>query len=205
MKGYKFRHWLSKKLPKRIEDPLVILESVRNGDPEAIRKMILGHMGLATGLVARYNRSQQSDELVSAAFYALVNAVNRIANGHLDHDNPTAYIAKFIHGEIRRVLSNKSVSVKAIQFRYHQFNRDRAGAKNGLAIENVIGLYPDTTIDVEEEINALVKDKTDEQIIRLLCLGYDGVEIAQKLNLHKSSVSRRISRIRKNYKELENE
>lgn len=210
MKGFKFRHWLSKKLPKRIEDPLLILESVKRGEPEAIEEMILGHMGLVTGLVARYNRANRSDELVSAAFYGLVNAVNRIASGHLNHDypNPTAYIATFVHGEIRRTLSERSVSVKTVQLPgilLPKGRRSRRAAVAGDRMDEFIGAYPDTTLDVEERINALVNDKTDERIIELLRLGYDGMGIGKKLNLHRSSVSRRVNRIRKIYRELENE
>lgn len=204
MKGFKFRHWLSRRLPPRIKDPLLILESVKRGEPEAIEKMIFGHMRLVTGLVARYNKANQSDELVSAAFYGLVNAVDRIARGYLDHDNPTAYIVKFIHGEIRKALSKKSVSVKTVRLRLHP-NREHGGRNNERHAEHIIGSYPDTTLDVEERINALVKDETDEKIIELLRLGYDGMGIGKKLNLHRSSVSRRINRIRKIYRELENE
>lgn len=210
MKGFKFRHWLSRRLPKRIEDPLLILESVKRGEPEAIEKMILGHMGLVTGLVARYNRANRSDELVSAAFYGLVNAVNRIASGHLDHHdpNPTAYIVTFVHGEIRRVLSEKSISVKTIQLPgilLPKGRRSRSNAVAGDRMDEFIGSHPDTTLDVEEKIKCIVSDKTDERIIELLRLGYDGMGIGKKLNLHRSSVSRRISRIRKIYRELENE
>jgi RNA polymerase sigma factor (sigma-70 family) len=207
MRGYRFRHWLStnKLLADRIEESQipVILESVRKGDPEAIREMILGHMRLAMGLVARYNKPNIADELVGAAFYGVVNAVNRIANGHLKHDNPTAYIVTFIHGEIKRVLRGSNVSIKALHL-HHLKERVEGGVNDELNAANIPGEYPDTTIDLEEEINSLCEDNLDEAIIRMLRLGYDGTDIARSLCVSQSTISRRANRIRRIYKELEN-
>lgn len=208
MRGRKFKHWLSRQMPKRIDDPLLILDAVKRGDKAAIDEMISGHIRLAMALVARYNQPFRSDELAAAALYGLVNAVNRIAEGHLTHDNPTGYIVTFIHGEIRRVINGRGVSVRTVQLGCdkrlpkHKSAYDDTNFSD--MMDDFVGGHPDTTLDVEEELSKLIKDETDEQIIRLLRLGYDGVEIGRKLGLHKSNVSRRIARIRQSYKELEN-
>ena len=198
---------MSKRLPPRVEDPLAILDSVKAGERCAIEKMVEGHLRLAAGLVARFYRSDtDSDELVSAAFYAVANAVQRIADGHLTHDNPTAYIVMFVTGELRRTLANKSISVKTIPLNHHvgEWNTTRSEiTADDRAIANIIGNYPDTTIDIEEEINAL--NKIDARIVELLRLGYKNVEIADDLKIDKSNVSRRVHRIRKIFRELENE
>lgn len=176
MKGIRFSHWLRGKLPPRIDDPLLILKSVEAENKEAMDAMILGHMRLAMSLVARYN--QPNDELVSAALYGLVKAVHHISKGRLKHDNPTGYIVTFIHAEIKRVFKKKSL----------------------VPLDETVPLsYPDTTIDLEEKINAL--NETDRKIVDLLLLGNSQSDIARELNLHRGNVSRRISRIRK---ELEN-
>jgi RNA polymerase sigma factor (sigma-70 family) len=211
MKGRKFKHWMSRRLPPRIDDPLLILESVKAGERWAIEEMVAGHLRLAAGLVGRYykpdrgKRPINSDDLISAAFYAVSNAVQRIADGHLSHNNPTAYIVTFIHGELRRELAARSVSVKTIQLNHHLewYETSSAAFSDDYAAVNVIGgSYPDTTIDIEEEINEVVNDQTDVRIVELLRLGYKMVEIAEDLKLDKSNVSRRVSRIRK---ELVNE
>jgi len=199
MKGYRFHHWMSGREPDQIAEERipVILDSVKQGNREAMTEMITGHMRLAFGLVARYNRADMADDLVSAAFYGITQAVDRIAHGHLKHDNASAYIATFVNGEIRRALAGRNVIASP----------EEGGQPTqcfDLHEQRHIGAYPDTTIDIEEEINSLTNDETDEAIVRMLRLGYDGAEIARELGLHRGQISRRIARIRETYKELEN-
>jgi len=199
MKGYRFQHWLSNyTLPSRIEDADLpdVIEEVKHGNREAMDRLTNGHIRLAMGLVARYHRPDISDDLVGAAFLGICKAVRYIAEGKLNHDNATGYIVTFIHGEIRRAIAGKNVVMSN--------NGSPAPQCFDLHDDRHVGGFPDTTMEVEEQINAIAGDETDLAIVRMLSLGYDGAEIARKLDIDRRRVSERVIRIRKTYKELEN-
>ncbi len=196
MKGTRFRHWLGKyafRQPIPDEQMPDVLARVRSGEPEAIKLMIESHLRLGLALVARYVRTAGVvDDLVSAAFYAITYAVNRIAAGHLAHDNVTGYIVAFVHGELKRELAQRSVVYTpehvdtAVQVPIGEFD---------------VTVPPDFSLDVGEELDAIVKDDTDSKIIRMLLQGYQATDVAKELGVHKGNVSRRIARLRAAYQE----
>lgn len=196
MKGTRFRHWLSKyQFRQRIPESEMpaVLANVRQGDRHAIELMIESHLRLSLALVARYIKTEDVvDDLVSAAFYAVTKAVNRIAEGYLAHDNPTAYIVTFVHGELKRELARR-----AVVYTPEDVERVQHTSLDGVDCK----IQPDNSLDVEEELEAILTDETDVQIVRLLMLGNLAADVAKILNLHKGNVSRRIARIRTAYQE----
>lgn len=213
MKGLRFRHPLAVQFKPAISEKrtLEILPAVERGDTDAINEMIEGHVQYACAIVGRYLMSMHSnvaaDDLTEAAFYGLVDGVNAIHRNGLDHANPTGYIARFIHGEIRKSLKLKksiiytprdepTVPVGSFKLEDH----DRGGNRDATSDEP--WTEPDNSLEVEEDINALISDSVDERIVRLLQLGYLPIDIARELGLHRSNISRRISRIQDAYKEL---
>lgn len=208
MKRVRYKHWLSrhKFAPKIDDDRMVtLIRDVRQGDRQAINEMIEGHLRLANGLISRYASAladfDDLDELVSAAWYAVVYAVNRIATGHLTHTNASGYIAKFLHQFLHAALKGRSVISNP---RGHDdcvmcCQLSVCNAKDEMYVE------PDISLDVEEEAKKLATDATDSKIIQMLRLGYSAADIARDLDLHKGNVSRRIHRIRQTYLELINE
>jgi DNA-directed RNA polymerase specialized sigma24 family protein len=177
-----------------------LLRGVRQGDPAAVSQMIEGHLRLANGLVSRYmsSKSADADDLVSAAFFAVTYAVNRIAAGHMDHDNVGGYITKFLHKYLHAALNGRPVIGSPCDSPHHIMCHQ-------LRSEHDCGVEPDTHLEVEEEIESLADDPIDVKIIRMLQLGYKGTDIARDLCIHKGTVSRRINRIRSTYTELSNE
>lgn len=195
MKGFRYKHWLSgRKLPPQVgETELhILVERTAHGDEEAKTRLTEGHIRLAMGIVARYRRPDISDELVAAAFYGICKAVNYISEGNLTHDNPTGYIATFINGEIRKAIAGKMIPGDS-NTQCYNLHDDRH-----------VGGFPDTTMEVREQIEAISEDQTDLTIIRMKQLGYDGTEIARHLDTDRRRVSERLGRIRRKYKELEN-
>ena len=183
----------------------VLLKSVRCQEPKAIKEMIEGHLRLANSLVASYVNhaaTVETNELVSAAFYAVVHAVNRIANGSMPHSNASGYIAKFIHQRLHRALRTNSV----VRNTRHILDKGEGHAVCcQLDASHDIPVAPDTSIEAEELLASLVSDEADVKLIRMLRLGHPRKEIAVALDLNETSVGRRITRIRNTYMELLNE
>ena len=93
-------HPLLTNLPKQSNDSVIqaLLVQVRQGEADACQKMIEEHMLLAKLKVQDFLGSyrhlkKETDELVSIALLACVDAVSRVKNGAMkDHDNITGYI-----------------------------------------------------------------------------------------------------------------
>jgi DNA-directed RNA polymerase specialized sigma24 family protein len=170
-----------------------VLAKVIEGDLQARTIMIESHLRLALALVARYVKTEDVvDDLVSAAFYAVTYAVNRIASGYLTHDNPTGYIVTFVHGELKRELAKRAVI----------YTPEDAERVTHVGLEGVdCPVQPDNSLDVEEELDAILTDAIDSKIVRMLALGYLAADVAKTLSVHKGNVSRRIARIRAAYQE----
>lgn len=203
MRGVRFKHWLSGyEFAPKIEDEqmAVLLCRVRDGDKQAIKAMIEGHLRLANSVVSRYLRSKPADPdvLVSAAWFAVTYAVNRIAAGHLTHDNPSGYIMMFLHRYLHAALNDQPVIKSPCDSVNHIMCHQ-------LRSEHDQPVQPDTSMEVEEKIEYLANDETDIEIIRLLRRGHIAADVAYELGLHPGNVSRRIRRIRKTYLELINE
>jgi DNA-directed RNA polymerase specialized sigma24 family protein len=183
------------RLPPRIKKSRLptVTEAVKRGDPAAINEMIEGHMRLAMSVVKRCrNRS----ELCSVALFAVVKAVHYIAEGKLTHDSPDAYIATFIHRDVRRAQ------------RRQEYISDKDGSPYlhfDLHEDDAAGYTQHTAVTVEETVNAITKDRTDREIVDLLQTGHSVTEIGHRLALHKGNIFRRIAAIRKRYRRLENE
>jgi DNA-directed RNA polymerase specialized sigma24 family protein len=207
MKGVSFKHWLSEypfAPPVPDSHMAELLRRVRQGDSQAINEMIEGHLRLANSIVARYlmtsNRDVKSvdvEELVAAAFYATVYAVNRIASGFMTHDNVGGYIAEFLHQKLHAALKERSIicNPRGLEDPVLCCQLSECDSEQHGKIE------PDTSLEVDEEVESIVNDVVDAKIVRMLRLGYCAADVARDLGVHKGTVSRRIQRIRENYME----
>lgn len=74
-------------------------ERLQNGDTSVKDELVLSHLRLAYNISAKYARFEpnKSDEILSTAFEALVDACNSVANGALKDSNITGYLACRIH------------------------------------------------------------------------------------------------------------
>jgi len=200
-RGLGFSHPLASQFPVRITPSrqLDILNDLLRGEKWAIDETILGHMRYACALVTRYlatsGNRDEADDLSEAAFYGIVDGVNAIVRNGLSHENVTGYLALRIHGEIRNYFDGKFSVVKT--------PRGDAQTQDESIVDKSYG--PDNTIEIEECINTISKDPTDESIIRQLQIGYSPSDVARNLGVGRSCISKRISRIQLAYKELQNE
>lgn len=177
---------------KRSRLPAVV-EGVKKGDPAAINEMIEGYMRLAMSVV---KRCKDRSELCSVALFAVVKAVHYIAEGRLTHENPDAYIATFIHRDVRRAKKRQEFISEKDGSPYLHFD---------LQEDESVGYIQHSNVAVEDIINAVTEDRTDREIISMLQTGHDMTEIGHRLALHKGNISRRIAAIRKRYRRLEDE
>ena len=173
-------------------EKLKLLKRVREGDSEAVEKMILGHVRLAFSIVNRYVNSFPYfvDDLKSAAMMGIVIAVNKIAeNSMAAHDNVTGYIVINVNYAIRREIQNSFVI------------RTPRGKKvvsmTDLTQCNLVKRHsqPSSQLyEIWDAVDSLTEDQLEKQILELRSEGHTDNKVADFLGLSRSSVTR----IRKN-------
>jgi len=159
------------------------------GDKDAAKKLVEGHIKLAFSAVSRLEGN--SDELMSEALFHLTNAVRLIGEGKLkDYENVSAYIQKHVS------LNTLAYAIKLRSV----VNQPDSCTTHDSCLKDDVPVNADNMFEVEEQIEHLSQDDIDGKIIRMLLLGYSADEIANNLQVHRSCVFRRISRIKEAYK-----
>lgn len=142
---------------------LELVQRLRAGDLSAKEELINGHMRYVFVLVSRLcYLPQYQEELTSIGYEELCNAVNRISEGHLTHDNATAYIRRFVKGRVLRELSG-----------YLREQRSELAEREYITQDEV------TTLDY---LDSIAQTAMDAQIMRLAILGYTNSEIGKRVN-----------------------
>ncbi len=174
------------------EEKLKLLKRVREGNSEAIEKMILGHIRLAFSIVSRYTDSfpYLVDDLKSAAMMGIIIAVNKIAkNSMAAHDNVTGYIVVNVNYAIRREIQNNLAI---------QSPRDKEVLRvTNSTLYNVGTRHSQLSsqlYEIWDSVDSLTEDQLEKQILELRSEGHTDNEVAEFLGLSRSSVTR----IRKN-------
>lgn len=185
------KHYLSdrKFLELTTEEVKQCAEATAKGDKDAARKLVEGHIKIAFSAVSRLEGN--SDELMSEALFQITKAVQLIAEGKLrDYDNVSAYIQKRV--------SLKTLTY-AIKLRSIVSQPEESTIHDSRLKDDATPVNIDNSLEVEEQIEHLSQDDVDARIIRMLLLGYSADEIAKNLEVHRSCVFRRISRIKEAY------
>jgi len=196
----RYDHGLTNKIPKALdrEENERLYHRVMAGDREARRQMIEGNRPLVVMKVDSYihcypNVAYLRDDLHSAGFAALVQAVNKMA----EHDqprkvNPTGYISVAItHGIARLAEKEAAMGLTSIpEFEDAPDDDDDAPR----AEHNV----PDSILDANESarqglfelrdlIHSCCQSEEEHTLVRMREEGYSDREIARALNMSHTS------------------
>lgn len=189
------------------EDQIAILISKL---PESRDELITGHLRLLKYLVSRARRiyGGNAQDLMSAATFALVKGVERVARGEkvLTNGKITGWLLKRIWGAIRDEQCHGS-SVFGPSVR-ELFRKSAKGEPNELKrkpdFNGVSGNLDPAMTEMEnlEFTRRLLKSDLEHRIFDLRYQGYNDVEIGEVLNMSARSIHRIREEIGKRFLEI---
>ena len=186
--------------PLSSEEEKIYLKKCREGDLEARNKLIEKNMLLVAHIVKKYAcADRDTEDLLSVGTIGLIKAVNTFdMNKSI---RLATYAAKCIDNELLMLLRSDRRKSREISI-YEPVGKDKEG--NEINLIEIIGTSEDTVVedyelrqDVKKLYSAVEKKLTDrEREIIIMRYGLYGTqeitqrEIAQKMNISRSYVSR---------------
>ena len=183
-----------------MRDNTALIERVREGDKQAENRMVEENMGLVYSIARRFlNRGYDAEDLTQIGAIGLIKAVNTFdMNKSI---RLATYAAKCIDNELLMLLRSDRRKSREISI-YEPVGKDKEG--NEINLIEIIGTSEDTVVedyelrqDVKKLYSAVEKKLTDrEREIIIMRYGLYGTqeitqrEIAQKMNISRSYVSR---------------
>ena len=195
---------LTNKIPKALdrEQNERLYVRVMEGDDEAREKMIEGNMPLVIAKVDAYigchpQAACLRDDLHSAGFVGLVQAVNTMVEHEQPSNvNPTGYISVAITHEIARGAERESaMGLTSIP------EPENGPSSSGNDVPEVGHNVPESIIDVNESavqgllnlrdtLDSCCEREEERTLLRMREEGYSDREIAEALNISRTSVQR---------------
>lgn len=169
--------------PERLEN---LVQRLRGGDRSVANEIICGHLGLAYSIANIFtNDEDQRDEVVSAALFGLVQAVEWSASGRLYDNNITPYIYSTMRSFINRHFSDIApIPGYSLTNTVYMDDYD----------SEIESTYMPTTVDdyefITDELLEMLSDE-DRELINFILEGYTITEIASKLNVSVGTVTYR--------------
>lgn len=186
--------------PLSSEEEKIYLKKCREGDLEARNKLIEKNMRLVAHIVKKYAcADRDTEDLLSVGTIGLIKAVNTFdMNKSI---RLATYAVKCIDNELLMLLRSDRRKSREISI-YEPVGKDKEG--NEINLIEIIGTSEDTVVedyelrqDVKKLYSAVEKKLTDrEREIIIMRYGLYGTqeitqrEIAQKMNISRSYVSR---------------
>ena len=154
--------------------------------------LIESHMRLGCSIAGRYvSLGGNSDEMVSAAMLGIVTAVDNIKQGLICHDNITGYIIHYIHQFCTEALRTDRVIL--------------VPQKNGTKIivcpitDNNIEATVTKIGELYETLEHIAHTRIEKNVIFLRQQGHTDFEIADVLNISRSTVTKTRKRLLERY------
>ena len=179
-------HGLNHAFPgKRLPEPLTKEELdelkplLLAGDVETQRRVIEGHLKLLVHIVGRF---KDDDEFISDALDELIKGVKNY-NGQ---ENITNWLSMRLRYRLIRTRTLQSV----VKYNWQALTRGKIMMERVPLKDKTVEFVP--WIEIEEIILKVSNDEEDVQVLLLHFQGFNGVEIAEKLERPKTSVYRRL-------------
>jgi len=206
---------LTNKIPKALdrEQNERLYVRVMEGDDEAREKMIEGNMPLVIAKVDAYigchpQAACLRDDLHSAGFVGLVQAVNTMVEHEQPSNvNPTGYISVAITHEIARGAERESaMGLTSIP------EPENGPSSSGNDVPEVGHNVPESIIDVNESavqgllnlrdtLDSCCEREEERTLLRMRDEGYSDREIAEALNISRTSVQRLRKELEQRFKQ----
>ena len=180
-----------------------LAEQLRLGCQKTRTQMIEGYMALVHSKVNRWLQicpglQYLEQDMVSEGYLAIVKAIDKISKGDRpDNSNVTAYVSVAIIHAIGDFLErNDTIRVP------------RSSDSNVPVIETIFEnraplSNSEDTIEVREMIERACLTSEDRAIVNLLSLGYNEREIANELDMPRSTVNMLRAEIHERFTQLE--
>jgi len=213
MSSYDFE--LTNKIPKALdrEQNERLYARVMEGDDKAREEMIEGNMPLVIAKVDAYigchpQTAYLRDDLHSAGFVGLVQAVNTMAEHEQPSNvNPTGYISVAITHEIARVAEKESAM--GLTNIPEPENGPSSGGDDVPEVEHNV---PESIIDANESavqglfdlrdmLDSCTEREEERTLLRMREKGYSDREIAEALNMSRTSVQRLRKELEERFKQ----
>ena len=213
MSSYDFE--LTNKIPKALdrEQNERLYARVMEGDDKAREEMIEGNMPLVIAKVDAYigchpQTAYLRDDLHSAGFVGLVQAVNTMAEHEQPSNvNPTGYISVAITHEIARMAEKESaMGLTSIP------EPENGPSSSGDDVPEVGHNVPESIIDANESavqglfdlrdmLDSCTEREEERTLLRMREKGYSDREIAEALNMSRTSVQRLRKELEERFKQ----
>lgn len=190
-----YDHWLrSQDLPERLARPeSEVLADLRRG--AARDEAVLGHIRLAMQIAGRYiaklNRSDKADALVSAAILGLAEGVQKVISGSMKHDNLVGYLVEQMHFAISKELEDERMFGAAARTRRwrRQNGIQKPDIKQETLTDEITTTNGETEIfEINEAIRSLNLSDSEREIVDLRVQGFRDDYIGNVVGLSSHSV-----------------
>ena len=177
----------------------ILLDEFKNGNQDAKNKLVEHNLRLVAHIVKKYNSNpDEQDDLISIGTIGLIKAINSFNNGK--GIKLATFASKCIENEILMYFRGKKKSSQEISFN-EPIDIDSEG--NPLALIDIISEEADIADDIDlriktETLYGFISEIDDEREKTILIMRYGlynttpytQKEVAKKLNISRSYVSR---------------
>lgn len=181
--------------PLDVESNRALFALVEAGDVAARQQMIEGNLPLVVAKVTSFINKWPSfahlrDDLTSAGFIGLVNAINKIAQGAADNNNPNGFFGVAIKREFGYVLeSEQAIKVP------HSAQRRAKRRGETIVPPDVVNVVPSTLpayssveeVDVRDAIDSCCTCEEERVLLRMREAKHTWEEIGTAIGRSKSS------------------
>ena len=184
--------------PLTEEQEKAYFEAFKNGDESAKEKLITHNLRLVVHVAKKYSGSAESDDLLSVGSIGLIKAVNTYEFGK--NTQFSTYAAKCIENEMLMLLRSAKKHIPVMSLT-ESLGKDKDG--NDISIGDMIPADEDVIENVEnavltEKLMGIVKKSLSKREYEILTMRYGlgntpvytQMEIAKKLNISRSYISR---------------
>ncbi len=156
-----------------------LLSRVKSNDAAAKEAMIVTHLKLSACIARRYkDKGVDLPTLISAAYFGVVFAVDRISKGLMSHDNVTGYIIIHIRTMCRQALRHRSAVTAA---RYSTVPVHSA---------TEFAIIDTDFVALRDVLDSITQNQCEREIMILRSKGYTDAEVAAHMNMSCSTVRR---------------
>lgn len=170
------------------------------GDEPAIERMIMGNTALVIAKVDDYLREFPAfehfrDDLKSAGYVAVVEAVRSMVGAYVENPNATGFISQKIYFALGQLIdSEQGIRVPGQTYRKKKAagKEIRVPLRDGtLEVEHTLQKEgtadPRSMVDLRDELDGCCESDVDRDIIRLREEGLSDADIAERLGIPKTT------------------
>lgn len=176
------------------EETCRLVDKLRKNDTQELRdKIILGNARLvlfkAGAYVGFYRQTLHlKDDMVSAGFVGLINAVNFLADPEVSHtESPSGLMSLFIHREIGQLIEKSNLITMPQRTKVR--NNLKEIKVNSFSEHDYDLPHNNCSDDLREVIYNLTETEYERQILSLRESGFTDLEISQRIDLPPSTVN----------------